>query len=61
LGDYLFFLDIEAPRDRPAMAEALAVLAEVVETLKIFGSYTIGDREGVGFPPGGDAQSGGYN
>ncbi len=44
LGDYLFFLDIEASRDRPAMAEALAVLAEVVEPLRIFGSYTIGDR-----------------
>ncbi|MGQ9866376.1 MAG: prephenate dehydratase [Pseudanabaenaceae cyanobacterium] len=44
LGDYVFFLDIEAPGNHPAMAEALAVLPEIVETLKIFGSYTIGDR-----------------
>ncbi|NJK61030.1 MAG: ACT domain-containing protein, partial [Oscillatoriales cyanobacterium SM2_1_8] len=39
LGDYLFFLDIEAPRS--AMEEALTALTAAVATLKIFGSYPI--------------------
>lgn len=41
LGEYIFFLDIEAPIDDPNFSEALKDLQEVTENLKILGSYAI--------------------
>ena len=41
LGDYLFFIDIEANLDANAVQSALLELAACTETLKIFGSYAI--------------------
>lgn len=41
LGDYLFFIDIEADIREPSVESALAELRAYTETLKIFGSYTI--------------------
>lgn len=40
LGEYLFFIDIEADLTDPAVKSALAELAQHTETLKIFGSYS---------------------
>jgi prephenate dehydratase len=41
LGEYLFFIDIEADVKDPATQSALKELDSYAETLKIFGSYTI--------------------
>jgi prephenate dehydratase len=41
LGEYIFFLDIEAAIDDPNFSEALQDLQAVTENLKILGSYAI--------------------
>ncbi|BAY64411.1 prephenate dehydratase [Calothrix brevissima NIES-22] len=41
LGEYLFFMDLEADADTPKMQSALAELNSYTEILKIFGSYNI--------------------
>ena len=41
LGDYLFFIDIEASLQSPAVEAAIQELHEHSETLKLFGSYSI--------------------
>ena len=41
LGDYLFFIDIEANTDHQSVRSALQELKTHTETLKIFGSYSI--------------------
>lgn len=41
LGDYLFFVDLEADARQASVQAALAELADQTETLKIFGSYNI--------------------
>lgn len=41
LGDYLFFIDLEADASHPEVQTALDELATYTEILKIFGSYNI--------------------
>ena len=41
LGEYLFFLDIEADINSASMQSALLELQEYTETLKVFGSYNV--------------------
>jgi prephenate dehydratase len=41
LGDYVFFVDLEADTRQDAIQSALAELEHCTETLKIFGSYDI--------------------
>ena len=41
LGEYLFFIDLEADVRGASMQSALAELADHTETLKIFGSYDV--------------------
>jgi prephenate dehydratase len=41
LGDYLFFVDLEANAELDSVQSALKELAAYTETLKIFGSYSI--------------------
>ncbi|PZV18299.1 MAG: prephenate dehydratase [Pseudanabaena sp.] len=41
LGEYIFFIDIDAPIDNPNLSEALHELQSVTENLKILGSYGI--------------------
>lgn len=41
LGDYLFFVDLEADARQAEVQECLEELAEQTETLKVFGSYNI--------------------
>jgi prephenate dehydratase len=41
LGEYLFFIDIEADSSQPTVQTALKELEQCTETLKIFGSYTV--------------------
>ncbi len=41
LGEYIFFVDIEASVEAPNFSEALQELKEVTENLKILGSYSI--------------------
>ncbi|ASC69973.1 Prephenate dehydratase [Halomicronema hongdechloris C2206] len=41
LGDYLFFIDIEADASLPNVKAALQSLKHCTETLKIFGSYSL--------------------
>lgn len=41
LGDYLFFVDLEADASLPTIKSALAELADHTETLKVFGSYSV--------------------
>jgi prephenate dehydratase len=41
LGEYLFFLDLEACLGADATQQALQALADCTETLKIFGSYVM--------------------
>ncbi|MBD1999447.1 prephenate dehydratase [Leptolyngbya sp. FACHB-541] len=41
LGEYLFFVDIEADEKDPTTQSALKELSNYAETLKIFGSYTV--------------------
>lgn len=41
LGEYLFFIDIEADTHQPVVQAALEELKSYTETLKIFGSYSI--------------------
>ncbi|MEA2448238.1 MAG: prephenate dehydratase [Thermoleophilaceae bacterium] len=39
LGHYMFFADLDGAEDEPHVAEALAALAQRVESLKVLGSY----------------------
>lgn len=41
LGDYLFFIDVEADARKPEVIKTLAELSRSTETLKVFGSYDI--------------------
>lgn len=41
LGEYLFFIDIEADADSPLAKSAFSELATYTEVLKIFGSYNV--------------------
>ncbi|WP_019499886.1 prephenate dehydratase [Pseudanabaena sp. PCC 6802] len=41
LGDYIFFIDIEAAVEEERVQSALHELLEFTETLKVFGSYAI--------------------
>jgi prephenate dehydratase len=41
LGEYIFFLDLEANLSAPLVTEALEELQPHIETLKTFGSYSI--------------------
>lgn len=41
LGEYRFFVDIEADSSQPIVQAALSELADYTETLKVFGSYAI--------------------
>ncbi|AUT02850.1 prephenate dehydratase [Nostoc sp. CENA543] len=41
LGEYLFFIDLEAAVNTPQMQSALAELTTYTEVLKIFGSYNV--------------------
>jgi prephenate dehydratase len=41
LGDYLFFVDLEADTHDSEVQAALAELANYTETLKVFGSYAV--------------------
>ncbi|HIK07771.1 MAG TPA: prephenate dehydratase [Trichormus sp. M33_DOE_039] len=41
LGEYLFFIDLEAAVSTPQMQSALAELTTYTEVLKIFGSYNV--------------------
>lgn len=41
LGDYLFFIDLEADIKDDILQSAIAELTAYTETLKIFGSYTV--------------------
>jgi prephenate dehydratase len=41
LGEYLFFIDLEADSTEPKMQSALAELSTHTEVLKIFGSYNL--------------------
>jgi prephenate dehydratase len=41
LGDYLFFIDLEADANSPLVQSALAELATYTEILKLFGSYNV--------------------
>jgi prephenate dehydratase len=41
LGDYLFFIDLEADASLPYVQSAIAELTTYTETLKIFGTYKI--------------------
>lgn len=41
LGDYLFFIDLEADARQESVQSALQELSAYTETLKIFGSYSI--------------------
>ncbi|TYQ26586.1 prephenate dehydratase [Pseudanabaena sp. UWO310] len=41
LGEYIFFIDVEAPIADPNLDEALEELKNVTENLKILGSYAI--------------------
>ncbi|MBE9077831.1 prephenate dehydratase [Romeria aff. gracilis LEGE 07310] len=47
LGDYLFFIDIEAGLDSPHTRAALDAMGGCTETLKLFGSYTLLPMEEV--------------
>ena len=51
LGDYLFFVDLEADARDPAVQTTLTELAQKTETLKVFGSYDVlptGEGKGKG-------------
>ncbi|MCC5638073.1 prephenate dehydratase [Nostoc sp. CHAB 5844] len=41
LGEYVFFLDLEANVNEPKMQSAIADLMDYIEILKIFGSYAV--------------------
>ena len=43
LGDYIFFVDVEASADDQAMKTALELLKMHTDTLKLFGSYELSD------------------
>ena len=47
LGDYIFFVDVEASADDQAMKTALQLLEMHTDTLKIFGSYELKNIEQV--------------
>lgn len=47
LGDYIFFVDVEASADDQAMNTALELLKMHTDTLKLFGSYELKDIEQV--------------
>lgn len=41
LGDYVFFMDLEADLKQPSAQSALAELVTCTQVLKVFGSYTV--------------------
>jgi prephenate dehydratase len=41
LGEYLFFVDVEAPENEVILSEAIAHLRKFTEILKVFGTYTV--------------------
>ncbi|MBD2020617.1 prephenate dehydratase [Leptolyngbya sp. FACHB-36] len=41
LGDYLFFIDLQADTQQPSIQSALDELAHCTEILKVFGSYDV--------------------
>ncbi|NET54070.1 MAG: ACT domain-containing protein, partial [Merismopedia sp. SIO2A8] len=41
LGEYLFFIDLEADASKASVKEALLELASYSEILKVFGSYNV--------------------
>lgn len=41
LGDYIFFIDLEADLGKPSVQSALEELVTHTEVLKVFGSYTV--------------------
>ncbi|HAJ63478.1 MAG TPA: prephenate dehydratase, partial [Cyanobacteria bacterium UBA8543] len=41
LGEYLFFIDLEADASQPSVQKALSELASHTEVLKILGSYSV--------------------
>lgn len=41
LGEYLFFIDLEADMTEPRVQKTLKALEQYTETLKIFGSYSV--------------------
>lgn len=43
LGQYMFFVDLEGSSDDPTVAEAIEGLREVAESVRILGSYPVGD------------------
>jgi prephenate dehydratase len=43
LGEYVFFVDIEASVDQPTVSEAIEALIPLTETLRIFGSYGVAE------------------
>ena len=47
LGEYIFFIDVEASADDQAMETALELLKMHTDTLKLFGSYELKDIEQV--------------
>lgn len=47
LGDYVFFIDLEADTREPELQAALTELISATETLKIFGSYDILSAQSV--------------
>lgn len=48
LGDYLFFIDLEADTNSALVQSALAELAAYTEILKLFGSYNVLEIRGQG-------------
>lgn len=48
LGDYLFFVDLEADTRNPVVQAALKELTHHTETLKVFGSYAVLPTESLG-------------
>jgi prephenate dehydratase len=47
LGEYLFFIDIEANFNEPLLQSALTELLSYTEILKIFGSYNVLSTDGI--------------
>lgn len=53
LGEYLFFLDLEASLANEHTQAALAALEQCTETLKLFGSYATIPATAIALPDGG--------
>lgn len=49
LGDYLFFIDLEADASSSLVQSALTELSAYTEILKLFGSYNVQEIRGQGF------------